>query len=154
MIKAWRIVKARHKKTAFTGNGCQFASGRWHDLMVPVVYCSDSQALAALETFVHVMQTAKQIQYVSFELVIPKKLIAEVESVASLPTTWWRNPPGIETKAIGSSWVQSNASAVLSVPSTVAPAGRNYLLNPAHVDFDQIQIKQHEPFSFDTRLWK
>jgi len=154
MIKAWRIVKAKHKAKAFTGDGCQYASGRWHNLMVPVVYCSDSQALSALETFVHLQEDVKHIKYVMFELHIPASLILEVESIATLPKRWRKQPPGVETKKIGSQWVKSNSSAVLSVPSTIVPESRNYLLNPLHPNISKIAIKPPNKFSFDARMWK
>ncbi len=154
MIKAWRIVKAKHKKKAFTGDGCQYASGRWHNLMVPMVYCSDSQALSALETFVHLQEDVKHIKYVSYEIHIPDALILELESIASLPKRWRKQPAGAETKKIGSDWVKSNESAVLSVPSVILPDSRNYLLNPLHPKFSQVTINTPEPFSFDARLWK
>jgi len=154
MIKAWRIVKAKHADAALTGAGCQFASGRWHDLMVPVVYCSDSQALAVLETFVHVLSHAKHIQYVAFELAVPQVLIVDVISIAALPEKWRQQPAGAATQKIGSAWVRSQASAVLRVPSAIAPAGSNYLLNPHHPDFRRIKIGGAQAFSFDSRLWK
>lgn len=154
MIKAWRIVKAKHKKNAFNGAGCQFVSGRWHDLMVPMVYCSDSQALAALETFVHLQEEAKHIKYVFFEIQIPKIVIQNIESITTLPKLWRMQPPSNNAKRIGSDWVSSNRCAVLSVPSSILPASRNYLLNPNHSDINKLIINKPEPFSFDSRLWK
>ena len=154
MIKAWRIVKAKHADAAFTGAGCQFASGRWHNLMVPVVYCSDSQALAVLETFVHVLSHAKDIQYVAFELAIPPVVMVDVMSTGTLPEKWRQQPADAMTQKIGSDWVRSQASAVLRVPSVIAPADSNYLLNPQHPDFHRIKIGEAQPFSFDSRLWK
>lgn len=154
MIQAWRIVKAKHQKHALTDLGCQYASGRWNHLMVSIVYCSDSQALAALETFVHLQDDAKQIKYISIELQIPIELIQNVETITTIAKRWRAQPPNTDTKTIGSDWVESNSSAVLSVPSAIATAGRNILLNPQHVDFNKILLKKSERFSFDARLWK
>jgi len=154
MIRAVRISKAKHKKQAFTGIGTQFASGRWHHKMTSIVYCSDTSALAALEVFVHLQEEAKRINFVSFELGIPKNLILEVEDIATLPKRWRSQPPGAGTKKIGSDWVTSMSSAVLGVPSTMILNERNYLLNPAHPDFSKITINDSEPFRFDSRLWK
>jgi RES domain-containing protein len=154
MSKAWRIVKAKHQHQAFTGIGSQFASGRWHNKMAPMVYCSDSQALSALETFVHLQDDGKYIKFVSFELHLPTELIVDVESIAPLPKQWRKQPPGSSTKRIGSEWIKNSTSAVLSVPSAIVPSGRNYLINPGHPDFSKISILKPEPFSFDTRLWK
>ena len=154
MIKAWRISKAKHKKTAFTGTGTQFASGRWHHLNVPVVYGADSLALAALEQFVHVTNEAIHIRYVSFELDIPPSLIIRVEDIASMPPRWRKQPPGQKTMAIGSNWVKSGQSAVFSVPSAIILTERVFVLNPNHPDFRKINIGSAEKFSFDSRIWK
>lgn len=154
MTVAWRIVKVKHKSTAFSGYGCQFASGRWHNKMVPVVYCSDSQALAALETFVHLQEDGKHIQYLLYEVNIPDRLIQQVEAIANLPKRWRKQPPGATTMKIGSDWVVSAASAALSVPSAIVPKERNILLNPNHSKFKDIKIGKPEPFHFDPRLWK
>lgn len=154
MINAVRLSKARHKKQAFTGQGNQFTSGRWHNQMVSIVYASETFALAALEVFVHLQQQATHIKFVSFEIQIPDKLVLEVEDIASLPKRWRSQPPGSQTKKIGSSWVTSKRSAVLSVPSVIIPQNRNLLLNPMHPDFKKISIGQAKLFSFDARLWK
>ncbi len=154
MISAWRISKARRKDTALTGYGCQFASGRWHQLMVPMVYCSDSEALAALETFVHLQEEAKHIIFISIKIEIPPSLLMDVESIKALPKQWRKQPPITGTKKIGSDWIKSGKSAVLSVPSAVVPSSRNYLLNPGHSDFKKLKIDKPQIFSFDTRLWK
>ncbi len=154
MIRAVRIAKAKHKKQAFTGQGSQFASGRWHHQMTSLVYCSETHALAALEVFVHLQEEAKQIKFVSFEISIPKSLILEVDAIATLPKRWRSMPPGVGTKNIGSDWAKSAASAVLGVPSAIIPGERNYLLNPIHPDFSKITINDPVAFSFDARLWK
>ncbi len=148
MISAWRINKAKHKDTALTGYGCQFASGRWHQLMIPMVYCSDSEALAALETFVHLQEEAKHIKFISIQIDIPPILIMDVESIKVLPKGWRKQPPSVGTKKIGSDWIKSGKSAVLSVPSAIVPSSRNYLLNPDHSDFKKIKVKKPKTFSF------
>jgi len=154
MIKAWRIVKSRYKTSAFSGQGSAYASGRWHELKVPVVYSSDSPALAALEQFVHLQDEGKQIKFVLFEIQIPLSLIIKVEDITSLPKSWKKQPPHPTTKKIGSQWYKSANSAVLSVPAVLVPNSRNFLLNPHHPNFKKIKILPSTPFSFDPRLWK
>jgi RES domain-containing protein len=41
---------------------------------------------------------------------------------------------------------------VLAVPSAVIPQEMNYLLNPRHVNFKRIRVRNPEPFRFDPRL--
>jgi RES domain-containing protein len=78
--------------------------------------------------------------------------LVEVIDVTSLPSGWWRSPPSPTVQRIGDAWVQASTSAVLSVPSAVVPAERNYLLNPAHPDFERIEMGEPRPFRFDQRL--
>lgn len=42
---------------------------------------------------------------------------------------------------------------LLVVPSVVIPNELNYLINPAHPLFQQINIASVEPFALDTRLY-
>jgi RES domain-containing protein len=76
-----------------------------------------------------------------------------IETVAGgdLPPDWrtYPAPPGL-TK-IGERWLADSKSAVLSVPSVVIPNERNFILNPAHEDFQRLKIHPSEPFSFDPR---
>ena len=50
------------------------------------------------------------------------------------------------------SWLKSGRSAVLSMPSAVVPAERNYLLNPGHPDFARIVMGEPEALDTDFRL--
>ena len=52
-VVGWRIVKEKHAATAFSGEGARIFEGRWNSTGVPVVYCSENLALAALEILVH-----------------------------------------------------------------------------------------------------
>jgi RES domain-containing protein len=43
-------------------------------------------------------------------------------------------------------------TAVLKVPSAIIDLEYNYLLNPAHPDFEKIKIRSVNKFTFDPRL--
>jgi RES domain-containing protein len=55
---------------------------------------------------------------------------------------------------LGDRWVAEEATAILEVPSAVISIERNYILNPLHKDFDQVQIGPAEKFEFDSKLVK
>jgi RES domain-containing protein len=59
----------------------------------------------------------------------------------------------VRSAQVGDRWIESRKSAVLRVPSAVVRSGHLYLLNPAHHDFDRVQVEQIEPFAFDPRLF-
>ena len=53
MVQAWRIVKAQHSATGFSGEGARRYGGRWNSPTSAVVYTSNTKFLAALECLVH-----------------------------------------------------------------------------------------------------
>ena len=148
MPKAWRIVKAKHAATAFSGEGAAITGGRWNSRGVRVVYASSTLSLAALESLVH-LNPPVLFKYVAFPLEFAEALIT---SPRSLPAEWALEPPGPASKAIGDAWVQAGQSAVLAVPTVIIPAETNYLLNPLHHEFKKISIGKPQPFAFDPRL--
>jgi RES domain-containing protein len=150
MPEAWRIVKAKHAATAFSGNGAAKTGGRWNSRGVPVVYASSTKSLAALETLVH-LNPPVPFNYVAFRLQFDDTLIENVP-LNRLPADWRVEPPPPSTKAIGDAWLWEVRSAVLALPSVIVPGELNYLLNPAHPAFKRISIGKPERFVFDPRL--
>ena len=45
MPQAWRIVKAKHAASAFSGKGAADSGGRWNSRGVAVVYASIANSL-------------------------------------------------------------------------------------------------------------
>ena len=150
MPQAWRIVKAKHAATAFSGDGAAKTGGRWNSRGVPVVYASSTKSLAALETLVH-LNPPVPFKYVAFRLQFDDTLIENVP-LNRLPADWRVDPPPPSTKAIGDAWLREVRSAVLALPSVIVPGELNYLLNPAHPAFKKISISKPERFAFDPRL--
>jgi RES domain-containing protein len=65
----------------------------------------------------------------------------------------WRDYPAPESLAlIGEKFVRDGETAVLIVPSAVAPTENNWLLNPQHPHFQKIELERAEPFHYDPRL--
>jgi RES domain-containing protein len=48
--------------------------------------------------------------------------------------------------------MSNGESVALRVPSVVVPCSDNYLLNPAHPSFDEVEIGPGEAFPIDERL--
>ena len=153
MIAAWRIVKRKRARTAFSGDGARQYGGRWNSPGVPMVYAAASQSLAALEMVVHLDSSELLHEYVVIEVGIDELLI-EMLDRARLPRNWRAEPPPAKVRELGDAWVKSGASAVLQVPSATLPAENNFLLNPHHPDFPKLVIGKPSAFQFDPRLAK
>ncbi len=150
-LTAWRIVKAKHAASAFTGLGAKLAGGRWNSPGVAIVYTAGSMALGMLEILVHVQREELLRRYVTFEVSFDESLVTAVEA-GVLPRGWRRSPAPGSLRRIGDEWIASGTSAVLRVPSAVVPAEFNYLLNPGHGDFARIAIGPRQPITIDRRL--
>lgn len=138
-----------------SGEGARLYGGRWNLKGTPILYTSDSTALATLETLVHsplhLMPSGRSI----ITLNLPDDLTVSNLSTQDLPTKWWINPAPLELAKIGQQWFQQQLSVALVVPSSVTPSaeGRNYLLNPQHPDFTQIEIVKVSQYDYDDRLF-
>lgn len=148
---AWRIVKERHAAAALEGEGARLHGGRWNSPGVPVVYASESRALAILEVLAGAGAAAPLDAYVLIGLGFDPGLVSVLGEDA-LPRDWRRSPPPSSTQRAGDDWVRSGRSAVLRVPSVLVPREFNYLFNPWHPAFASVRIAGPEPLTFDERL--
>ena len=153
MPEAYRVVKAAYAATAFDGEGARRSGGRFNSPGTRVVYCSNSLALAVLEVAVHLPSYRGLRGRVSFQLSFPDRIVEKLEE-ADLPKDWRSTPPSRSTQNVGDIWIAEARSAILSVPSVLLPAARNYILNPLHPDFAEITIAKPEPIPIDPRLEK
>jgi len=105
-----------------------------------------------LEITVHLDDYATLVGFYPFiPIEIPSGLIITLERK---PAGWNANPPSAASQRVGDAWAARLQSAVLSVPSVLAPGERNYLLNPRHPDFGRIRTGKPQQLSFDRRLIK
>lgn len=154
-VTSWRIVKGQHVKNAFTGEGAALNPGRWNQLDQRAVYTAEHRSLAVLEIFVHLPRALRphdqMVNYYLLNATFDTRLIEELD-VAALPGDWRTDVIGKATRQLGQSWRAEQRSAVLRVPSAVIVEESNYLLNPAHPDFGQIELGTPTQFEFDPRL--
>ena len=150
-ITAWRIVKQKYTRAAFTGEGARRYGGRWNSKGVPVVYVAQSQSLAALEMLVHLDSAELLEYYVTIPVTFEEHLVSHVDS-SSLPKNWKVYPAPKRLQTIGDAWASARKSVVLRIPSVMVPSESNFLLNPAHPDFDKVTIGEPLRFRFDPRL--
>ncbi len=153
MIHAWRITKAKHAATAFTGGGAKAFGGRWNSPGTALVYTASTTSLAILEMLVHLQAQDRMHRYVIFEVSFEEALMTSIDP-ATLPKSWRKSPAPASVQQVGDQWSAQGSSAVLQVPSVIVPSEWNYLLNPAHPDFAKITLGPKQPIKFDSRLLK
>ncbi len=139
----WRI--ARSPFAGLDGEGAQRFGGRWNSIGRPVVYLAEHPALAVLEVLAHL---DLPLELAPDDYLILKFKAANEVAVLNAQTS----PMSPDTKAIGDAWLASNQSALLRVPSVLAPESWNYLLNPIHPAAQAIAETARYPFGFDMRL--
>src|SRR5438552_3869220 len=114
MPRAWRIVKQRHARRAFDGEGARAHGGRWSSPGIPLVYLAESRSLAILEVLVHVMDEQILTQFVLFEVEYESRPSARLDD-GKLPQDWAASPAPASSKEIGDRWFASGKSLLLSV---------------------------------------
>ena len=116
------------------------------------MYAAENPALALLETLVHV-ETPDLLAFAY--IVVPIRLADEhLATLAEqdLPAGWDAWPYPAATQSLGTEWFTHQTSVVLEVPSAVVPRQRNYLINPQHPRFPELEIGEAEDFPIDSRL--
>jgi RES domain-containing protein len=153
-MRVWRLCKAKHAATAFSGIGARISGGRWNPKGLAIVYTTDTPALALLEILVHVDADDLPPRLVLIPADIPDDLPRTLWKESSLPREWRRFPHPASTRTRGARWARAARTAVLVVPSAVVPGQNNIVLNPGHPDFRRIRIGRAVPFRLDLRLWR
>ncbi len=152
MLTVWRITTARFVTSAFTGEGARLYGGRWNPKGYPIVYTAESRSLALLEMLVQ--DDPLRANYVLVPAHIPNDLSITTIQTQELPEDWRNLSTRDALQTIGKDWLTSMRSAILSVPSAVLPAERNYLINPNHPDVQNIMLGLPESLQTDMRLYK
>jgi len=150
-ITAWRITPARYKDAAFNGEGAKEYGGRFNRVGTPMVYTSESLALATLELLTKINSRSRAKGRVCLAVRLDEAQVF-VRNEDDLPEGWDARPYGPTSQEIGDAWIRSQASLVLRVPSIVIPREHNYLINPRHPDASDLEIGDPEPLGLDPRI--
>lgn len=151
--QVWRLVRRSRAATAFDGEGAFRFGGRWNSKGQRAVYASNSLALALLEILVHIDPSRAVPELVAIPIEIPRGMI-EQGPHSSLDQIGDGLPwPLKQTRQIGDRWLAGAKQAVLQIPSAIIPLESNFLLHPAHPEFNQCRIGKPEPLPIDTRLY-
>jgi len=153
----WRIATDTKDYEAddSTGAGAKITGGRWNAVGEPMVYASETIALACLETVVH-LNSGLPFNRHLVSITVPDDLWlgARRHEPATLPVGWDAEPAGRASLKFGSDWLASRATALLLVPSVIVPEERNILINPLHPNAGRITLTKLRRWLYDPRLSK
>lgn len=152
----WRIATdtPAYEADDLSGAGAKNTGGRWNEKNVPMVYASETRALACLETVVHLNAGGLPLNRYLVAVVIPDTVwaSAETQSASSLPVGWDAEPAGRASVKFGTDWLRSQRSVVLVIPSVIVPEESNVLINPRHAASAGITATKIRKWLYDPRL--
>lgn len=134
-----------------SGEGARLHGGRWNHKGTPLVYTSESRALALLEYTVNVNidDVPRALSITTIE--IPEDLVS-VATIAELPGNWQTVPVPSSTRDWSAALFNQRSHAILRVPSAILPDEFNYLLNPLHPLASRWQVIAVTDFIYDVRI--
>jgi RES domain-containing protein len=153
-MRLYRVLRKAHAKSPFDGEGAFRFGGRWSSPGVRLCYTSEHQSLAMLEYFVHLDSGDPPPDLVLAVAEAPAALLLERIDRNDLPANWRETPAPPSLTKFGDEFVKRAGSVALLVPSALAPTEFNWLLNPAHPDFQKIVIREVEPLGYDQRMFR
>ncbi len=153
MIRVYRIVREPFSKTPLDGEGSYRFGGRWSSPGTRIAYTAEHLSLAMIEYFVHIEASDPPKDLVVAAADIPDNVSRVVLTAEMLPSNWRQVPAAPGLAAIGDSFAAECKSAVLVLPSALVPSESNWLINPLHVEFPEIQVHPAEPFRYDARFF-
>jgi RES domain-containing protein len=146
-LSLYRIADKRH--IIFDGTGALLYGGRWNSPGHNVIYTSCSFAGAMLEMLTRVGRAGIPRTHQYIKISVTREI-----KVEQVPEHLKRgNIDKNVSREYGDLWLQENRTALLSVPSIVAPEEQNIIINPLHPDFKYIQASDPQPVNWDRRLF-
>lgn len=150
-IIAWRIVAPQFAGTPLDGTGAALVGGRFNGRHRPMAYTSESISLALLEILVQAGRRSRLQNYVCVPVRFRESHV-ETLAATDLPLGWNTIPYHTASQEVGDRWLREHRSAVLRVPSVVVPQENNYLINPRHSRFEEIEAGEPIPAPVDARF--
>lgn len=149
-MEVFRISKADYASSLMASG----TANRWNLRGQQVIYTGASRARSTLELMVHKGSVSPSAIYRVMVISIADEdyLYGQVR-LNELPARWRSFESYSQLQKIGSTWIKSQESLILKVPSAVIPHEYNYILNKEHPDFDKkVQLVRPEEYFWDSRL--
>jgi len=126
---------------------------RWNSKGKLVIYTAENRSLACLENLVHRSGLGNDELFKISVIDVPGDIKFNEIPTKQLPKNWVEYSNYSICQKIGDQWIDSLASCILKVPSSIIPQEYNYLINPLHKEFKRIKLVSKEDFNFDKRLF-
>jgi len=153
LSRVYRVLRRKYARAPFDGEGAYRYGGRWSSPGVRLSYTSEHQSLAMLEYFVHLDKDDPPADLVLAIAEIHDDLSRPQFRARDLPANWRDAAAPPELTRLGDEFEQRGEHCLLLVPSILAPAENNCLINPAHSDYKKIAVLELEPLAYDPRLF-
>ena len=147
-------MRKKYARLTFDGEGAYRYGGRWSSPGIRLSYTSEHQSLALLEYFVHLDQDDPPSDLVLAIAELPDDLSRERIDIADLPKTWRAPAAPPKLARIGDEFIERGEHCLLLVPSVHAPSEFNWLINPTHPEFRRLVMREPEPLSYDSRMFR
>lgn len=148
-VTVWRIGDLKGDFPVWSPVGTTQDPGRWNLVGEQVIYTATSFPLALLEKLAHWSGSVPLYQHY-VEVVVAAG--ASYEEFAPDLHVGWSLPDSEVASDFGSRWLREQRSAILFVPSVIAPMCQNVLVNPLHPEAAQIAPGREKPVPWDRRL--
>lgn len=154
MTRVYRILRKPYAKKPLDGEGAYRFGGRWSSIGTRLAYTAEHLSLAMIEYFIHIDADDPPKDLVAVTAEVPDSISRTSISAKQLPANWRQSPSPPELGGIGDRFVRNGRAAILIVPSALAPAESNWLINPKHPEFSRIRVHSAEAFEYDSRFFK
>jgi RES domain-containing protein len=151
-VRVFRLCKQLYSDTVLSGEGGLVVDGRWHSAGRRIVYTASSEALAVLETRLHLGRFVPKASYAIHVMEVADTQI-QMLAAEALPRTWNAVPAAGHTRRIGDDWLRVSSTVALSVPSIHSASDCNILINPAHPSAAGVEFIGVRRYQFDNRLF-
>lgn len=106
-----------------------------------------------LEYFLHIDANDPPKDLVVIAADIPDSVSRLILGPHQLPSNWRQVPASPGLAAIGNSFAAERKSSILVLPSALVPSESNWLINPMHAEFAEIEVHPPEHFQYDARFF-
>jgi RES domain-containing protein len=153
LTRVYRILRKLYSRRPLDGEGAYQFGGRWSGPGTRLAYTAEHLSLAIIEYYIHIDPGDSPPDLVVVSADIPDRVSRTRVVLSRLPSDWRRSPAPPELAAVGDSFVADRKTAVLIVPSVLAPSESNWLINPQHPQFPHIRVHRPEDFHYDARFF-